>query len=100
MTGSTRPLVLPTSVSRLYANIFQAYDANRKVQQGKSEAEAKYESAKAEAQRKFEEGKREASNLADRTAAEGKKAIDKFDKEVSEGAAKAKSGISSWFGGK
>lgn len=92
--------MLSHRVLRLHANVSQAYDANRKIQQGKSEAEAKYESAKAEAQKKFEEGKREASHLADRTAAESRKAIDKFDKEVSEGAAKAKSGISSWFGGK
>ena len=28
------------------------------------------------------------------------KGVDKFDKTVEEGAAKAKSGISSWFGGK
>lgn len=27
------------------------------------------------------------------------KAIDQFDKKVTEGAAQAKSGISSWFGG-
>ena len=31
---------------------------------------------------------------------EAMKKIDKFDAKVEEGAAKAKSGISSWFGGK
>lgn len=81
-------------------NVSQAGDAKNRLQQGKADAEARYEQTKAEAQRKFEEGKREASNLADRTAAETNKAIDKFDQSVTEGAAKAKSGISSWFGGK
>ena len=33
------------------------------------------------------------------TASGMNKAVDKFDKEVSEGASKAKGGISSWFGG-
>lgn len=82
------------------ANIAQAYDAQKSVQRGKADAEAKFEQAKADAQKKYEEGKKEASNLASKTAAETNKAIDQFDKSVSEGAAKAKSGISSWFGGK
>lgn len=33
------------------------------------------------------------------TKAEALKAVDKFDQKVEEGAAKAKSGISGWFGG-
>lgn len=92
--------VQPQSVLQLNANLSQAGDAKKKLQQGKADAEARYEQTKIDAQRKFEEGKREASNLADRTAAETNKAIDKFDQSVTEGAAKAKSGISSWFGGK
>lgn len=96
----TTLLVLYQGVVPLYANIHQAYDAKKKAQQGKAEAEAKYGQVKADAQKKFEEGKKEASDLANRTAAETNKAIDKFDQSVSEGAAKAKSGISSWFGGK
>lgn len=35
-----------------------------------------------------------------KTGKELNNAIDKFDKTVEDGAAKAKSGISSWFGGK
>lgn len=34
------------------------------------------------------------------TGAEAMKKIDQADKKIEEGAAKAKSGISSWFGGK
>lgn len=89
-----------THWGRFQANRPQAYDAKARAQKGAHEAEAKFDQAKADAQKKYEEGKREASNLASKTATEANKAIDQFDKSVTEGAAKAKSGISSWFGGK
>lgn len=54
----------------------------------------------ADAKKKYEEGKQEASNLALKAGTEINKGIDKFDQKVTDGAAKAKSGIFSWFGGK
>lgn len=54
----------------------------------------------ADAQKKLEEAKREANALSQKAGTEVNKAIDQFDKSVTEGASKAKSGISSWFGGK
>ncbi|KAM3425123.1 hypothetical protein BST61_g7086 [Cercospora zeina] len=46
------------------------------------------------------EAKKDAELYAKDAQANANKAIDQFDQKVSEGASKAKSGISSWFGGK
>lgn len=88
------------SIVYTHTNISQAADAQRKFQQGKADAEAKFQQGKVEAQKKYEEGKKEVHNLAQNAAAETNKAIDKFDQTVTEQAAKAKSGLTSWFGGK
>lgn len=53
-----------------------------------------------EGQKKYEQLKAEAQRELAKASAETNKAIDKFDAKVTEEAAKAKSGISSWFGGK
>lgn len=54
----------------------------------------------------FADADRKAGNIKSQTEsyvkdakAEAIKAVDKFDKKVEDGAAKAKSGISGWFGG-
>jgi hypothetical protein len=57
--------------------IVQWADADKKAGKVKSQTESYVKDAKAEAI----------------------KAVDKFDKTVEDGAAKAKSGVSSWFGG-
>lgn len=54
----------------------------------------------AEAKSKLAEAEAKAKEYRDKTGKELNSAIDKFDKTVEEKAAKAKSGISSWFGGK
>lgn len=60
--------------------------------QGK-DLEKKLEGYGKDAEKRLEETKRE-------TGAGLSKAVDKFDKNVEEGASNAKSGISGWFGGK
>lgn len=54
----------------------------------------------ADVDRKAGEAKSNAEAYAKEAKAEALKAVDKFDHKVEEGAAKAKGGISSWFGGK
>jgi len=56
-------------------------------------AEAKARSLAADAQAKLDAATKDAHTSAS-------KAVDAFDKNVNDGAAKAKSGISSWFGSK
>ncbi|KAK5942614.1 hypothetical protein PMZ80_005179 [Knufia obscura] len=77
-----------------------ARQAGDKFDSVASDAGKKFDQTKAEAERKLEEGRREARDVAAKTSAEFNKNVDKFDKEVTEGASKAKSGLSSWFGGK
>jgi len=43
------------------------------------------------------EAKEEASEITHKAAVEANHAVDKFDKTVEQAAAKAKSGLSSWF---
>jgi len=73
-------------MKKVEADNLQAADAQKKASQFESEAE-----------KKLRQSRQEAHDLAARASAEANKNIDKFDKEVTEGAAKAKSGISSWF---
>ncbi|KAH9822794.1 hypothetical protein Tdes44962_MAKER04627 [Teratosphaeria destructans] len=76
-----------------------AADAGRKFDQtvadaksGLSKVDAKLETYRKDAEKSIEQSAHEAKIQANA-------AIDKFDKSVTEGASKAKSGISSWFGG-
>jgi hypothetical protein len=48
----------------------------------------------------FRDAEGKATEYKNKTGTELNKAIDKFDKTVEDKAAQAKSGISSWFGGK
>lgn len=57
-----------------------------------SEFEKKLEGYGKDAEKRLEETKQ-------KTGADLNKAVDKFDRTVEDGAAKAKGGISSWFGG-
>ncbi|TDZ26614.1 hypothetical protein C8034_v003286 [Colletotrichum sidae] len=61
---------------------------------------AKVDSAVAEADKQLSVTKSNVEAYAKDAKAEALKKVDQFDKKVEDGAAKAKSGISSWFGGK
>ncbi|KAL6904945.1 hypothetical protein GGI43DRAFT_296318 [Trichoderma evansii] len=63
------------------------------------DAGAKLDKAWADADREANKLKSNAESYAKDAKAETLKAIDKFDQKVEDGAAKAKSGISGWFGG-
>ena len=52
----------------------------------------------ADAKSKFADAEARAKDLSAKTGNQINSAIDKFDKTVEDKAAKAKSGISSWFG--
>lgn len=65
-----------------------------------AEAGAKIDKAITEADRQAGKLKSNTEAYAKDAKAEALKAVDKFDQKVEEGAAKAKSGISGWFGGK
>jgi Skp family chaperone for outer membrane proteins len=54
----------------------------------------------ADAKAAYSDAAKKAQEYEKKAAADANKAIDKFDKEVTEKAAQAKSGISSWFGSK
>jgi hypothetical protein len=60
---------------------------------------ADHSSQWADADREASKLKSNAESYAKDAKAETLKAIDKFDQKVEDGAAKAKSGISGWFGG-
>ncbi|KAK2603691.1 hypothetical protein QQS21_004165 [Conoideocrella luteorostrata] len=64
-----------------------------------AEAGAKIDKAWAEADRKAGSVKSQTEAYVKDAKSEAIKAVDKFDKSVENGAAKAKSGISGWFGG-
>ena len=77
------PLLKPCVVREkhkkpLFSPFLQVNNAKADLSKAKSETEAYAKAAKADAMKK----------------------VDQFDKKVEDGAAKAKSGISSWFGGK
>ncbi|KAK2003221.1 calcofluor white hypersensitive protein [Colletotrichum falcatum] len=61
---------------------------------------AKLDEAVAQADKKFSTTKSNVEAYAKDAKAEALKKVDAFDKKVEDEAAKAKSGISSWFGGK
>jgi len=63
------------------------------------EAGAQFDKAVAEADKQAGRAKSNIEAAAKDAKAEALKAADKFDSTVQEGAAKAKSGVSSWFGG-
>ncbi|KAF7543792.1 hypothetical protein G7Z17_g10453 [Cylindrodendrum hubeiense] len=63
------------------------------------QAGAKIDNAIAEADRQASIAKSNAEAFAKDTKADALKAVNKFDQKVEEEAAKAKSGISSWWGG-
>ncbi|OLN85906.1 hypothetical protein CCHL11_05366 [Colletotrichum chlorophyti] len=75
-------------------------DAERGFGDKGAQAGAKIDSAVAEADRQFSVTKSNVEAYAKDAKAEALKKVDQFDKKVEDGAAKAKSGISSWFGGK
>ncbi|KAH8699506.1 hypothetical protein BGZ61DRAFT_532026 [Ilyonectria robusta] len=64
-----------------------------------AQAGAKIDNAIAEADRQASIAKSNAEAFAKDAKADALKAVDKFDQKVEEGAAKAKGGISSWWGG-
>jgi hypothetical protein len=63
------------------------------------DARAQIDKADAKVGQYEKNAEKEMSRVAGKTEAQLKEGVDKFDKSVSEGAAKAKSGISGWFGG-
>lgn len=64
------------------------------------QAGAKFDEAVAKTQAELQKGKQEAVGYAKDAKAATIQEIDKFDKKVEEKAAQAKSGVSTWFGGK
>ncbi|KID98942.1 calcofluor white hypersensitive protein, partial [Metarhizium majus ARSEF 297] len=74
-------------------------DAEKKLEGYGAEAGAKVDKAWAEADKKADKIKSQTESYVKDAKAEAIKAVDKFDKTVEDGAAKAKSGISGWFGG-
>ncbi|KAK5992356.1 hypothetical protein PT974_05760 [Cladobotryum mycophilum] len=74
-------------------------DAERELKGYGKEAGAKIDKTWAEADKQAGKLKKDAEAYAKDAKAEALKAVDKFDQKVEEGAAKAKGGISSWFGG-
>ncbi|OAR05666.1 hypothetical protein LLEC1_06830 [Akanthomyces lecanii] len=63
-------------------------------------ATAKLDRAWSQADSKIGQTKEKTEAYVKDAKAEALKAVDKFDKTVEDGAAKAKGGLSSWFGGK
>ncbi|KAG6041990.1 hypothetical protein E4U41_007509 [Claviceps citrina] len=70
-------------------------DAGAKIDQAWADADKKAGSIKSQTEAYVKDAKSEAI----KAKSEAIKAVDKFDQRVEDGAAKAKSGISSWFGG-
>ncbi|RDA93563.1 hypothetical protein CP533_6148 [Ophiocordyceps camponoti-saundersi (nom. inval.)] len=94
-----------SDVHRASANIKSQLPASsdktdKELRRYGSEAGAKIDEALAEADKQASKIKSNAEAYARDIRAEANKAVDKFDTKVEEGAAKAKSGVSSWFGGK
>lgn len=74
-------------------------DAEKGFKNVGQEAGAKLDKALADADKEANKLKSNAESYAKDAKSETLKAIDKFDQKVEDGAAKAKSGISGWFGG-
>jgi len=65
-----------------------------------NQAGSKFDQASVDAKSKLADAEAKARELSQKAGKDLNGAVDKFDKTVEEKAAKAKSGISSWFGGK
>ncbi|KAL1899825.1 hypothetical protein Sste5346_002691 [Sporothrix stenoceras] len=65
-----------------------------------AEAGAKIDSAVNKAQSEYNKAAADVQQKAEETRTNVNKSIDAFDKKVEDAAAKTKSGVSSWFGGK
>ncbi|KAL7939857.1 hypothetical protein V8C35DRAFT_17435 [Trichoderma chlorosporum] len=74
-------------------------DAERNLKGYGQEAGAKIDKAIADADREASRLKKDAEAYAKDAKSEALKAVDKFDQTVEDKAAKAKGGISGWFGG-
>ncbi|KAL6815587.1 hypothetical protein GGI42DRAFT_111922 [Trichoderma sp. SZMC 28013] len=74
-------------------------DAEKNLKGYGQEAGAKIDKAFADADKEATKLRKDAEAYAKDAKAEALKAVDKFDQKVEEGASKAKSGISGWFGG-
>ncbi|KAK1255296.1 hypothetical protein MKX08_009291 [Trichoderma sp. CBMAI-0020] len=74
-------------------------NAEKEFKKYGEEAGAKLDKAWADADREAGKLKSNAESYAKDAKSETLKAIDKFDRKVEDGAAKAKSGVSGWFGG-
>ncbi|RMZ86372.1 hypothetical protein DV736_g6400, partial [Chaetothyriales sp. CBS 134916] len=70
-----------------------------KEQELKQSASGSLDKAVTDAKTIIAHGEKKASEYQLKASKELNKAVDKFDKEVTEKAVQAKSGISSWFGG-
>ncbi|KAF2482811.1 hypothetical protein BDY17DRAFT_325065 [Neohortaea acidophila] len=68
--------------------------------EAKKDAEAAASDISAKARNAANDAKAEADKVASKAGTNLNAAVDQFDKSVTEGASKAKSGISSWLGGK
>jgi len=75
-------------------------EAEKRGEQYAHQAGAKMDSATADAKAKLAEAEAKAKEYKDKTGKELMKGVDKFDATVEKKASEAKSGLSSWFGGK
>ncbi|KAK9415590.1 putative Calcofluor white hypersensitive protein [Seiridium unicorne] len=73
-------------------------EAEKRTEQYGAEAGAKFDSAVSKSQAEIAKAKAEAEAYAKDVKASTLKKVDEFDRKVETEAAKAKSGISSWFG--
>ncbi|KAK6076126.1 hypothetical protein SCUP234_00264 [Seiridium cupressi] len=74
-------------------------EAEKRTEQYGAEAGAKFDSAVSKSQAEIAKAQAEAEAYAKDVKASTLKKVDEFDRKVETEAAKAKSGISSWFGG-
>ncbi|KAJ8613285.1 hypothetical protein MRB53_036972 [Persea americana] len=77
-----------------------AQEAGSKIDSAYASAKAEGKKLEGSASAYADEAKAKLEAAKDKTGASLKAGVDKFDKTVEDGAAKAKSGISSWFGSK
>ncbi|KIX06796.1 uncharacterized protein Z518_04772 [Rhinocladiella mackenziei CBS 650.93] len=73
-------------------------EAEKKTDAWGAQTGQKFDQASADAKSKLADAESKAKDLSAKTGNQINSAIDKFDKTVEDKAAKAKSGISSWFG--
>lgn len=75
-------------------------DASKKAEQARADAEKKASEVKSSLSQWGSDAEKRAEQARQETGVKLQGAVDKFDKTVEDAAAKTKSGISSWFGGK